>query len=661
MITDVLSTLVTVAQKIYEQVQLAKANQSQCQLLQTRIQIVIAAVKGLEKIPKADQYRPGLLELNKSLQEALKLVTKFTEEKSWFKKVLKAGISEGEFKAVNEKLQKCMENLNLGLAAQQIVSRDQDAKAQKEDFENIQKKLDTILRLNQEANKALQKLQFDQGENQAILLRQFASMKARLTDKASKPLIDKHLQIPYYQLRFNQAIGKGAFGNVYVGQFRKQNVAIKSIESSLSKEDQEQFVRELQIMNRLHSPHIVQLYGACLEPERLCLVMEYMEQGSLYAVLGKSPLDPSQQKGIALSIAKGLCYLHSQSMVHCDLKSANVLLNAKGEAKIADFGLSKASTQSIKGISLTSQAIEWQAPECLSTHPKFTPESDIYAFGVILYEIVTGKRPFAEIQKQNTKEIIKKVLAGQRDPIPANVAPLYRELIQGCWQTNPRQRPSLETIIEKLEAFTPDLVATIKINRPAPSGAKPEVGAIEPLADKKQKADRNPSANVNVNANANANASANATASPSPMLSLFKAVDVDKDSNKTNAEDEYQKGMRFEKAKQYDEAFKAYSTAVKLGHIKAHTNLGFFHLQGWGGAIKDAKKAFEYFSISANKGHPRAMINLAALYQYGQGVTKDLTKAVGWYDKAAALGDENAKTASIKLQSNLQTVRRAPA
>jgi hypothetical protein len=573
MITDILQSIATVAQKIYEEVQRAKANQAQCQLLKTRIDVIVKATKDLEKVPNADHYRPGLVALKSCLDEALKFIQEFSKDTGWFKKVLKAGTAEAQFKQINENLHKTIEQLNLGLIAQQILNREQDIKAQKIDFEGMQKQQDIIAKLNQEAINALQKLKFDQTHQNEIVLKQLASMRAKLTGTAVKLEIEAHLLVPYHELMFNEMIGEGGFGKVYLGQWNEQTVAIKSVDG-ITQAEHEQFVREVQIMSRLHSPHIVQLYGACLEAESHCLVMEHMTQGSLHQVLGEKTLTPKQQKAYAISIAKGLFYLHSKGIVHCDLKSANILISAHHEAKLTDFGISKTATQSIKATAEKSQAIAWQAPECLQKHPKFTMESDIYAFGMIVWEMVTGKRPFASLDK---KGICDAVLSGKGETLPKEMPEFYQKLISSCWHSDPHKRPNLKTLITQLENYNP-----------------------------------------------------------------------------ASAEEDFEQGRKHEAAKAYQEAFACYKKAVAQNHLKAHTNLGFMYLNGLG-TDKNLPQALDCFTTAAKGGHVRAMMNLATMCQYGQGVAVDLSQALEWYNKAASLGDEKAKTLSLKLQNNFQT------
>lgn len=593
MITDLLQSIATVGQAIYQKVQQVKGNQAQCQVLKERVRTILQLINGLDKVQNADQYKPGLIALEDCLKEALNFIVQFTKDKSWFKQAFKANSIKEKVEKINEDLQKAMDLLNLGMNAKQIIDHEADVKAQREDIAQFIKQQDLLIKkVNDVGLQNIQETKQKQDE-MALLLKQFASLKRNQQNQAKeKSVIEPHLMLSFNEFEFGEKIGCGSFGTIYLGNYCDQTVAIKTVENTLSDEDYKQFVREVQIMSRLRSPHIVQLYGACLEPENLCLSMEYMDKGSLNKVLTQSPLTLQKQKEYALSIAKGLSYLHKHNIVHCDLKSSNILINSKGEVKITDFGLSKTNMKSIRVIHEKSQAIEWQAPECLKLQAKFTSASDVYAFGMILWELTTGKKPFAQFtQEDREKVIIEAILAGKRETIPSNISPIFQDLIKSCWEQDPFKRPALKSIIAKLESIE---------------------------HEQSVKKDKIEEQNI--------------------------------DTNKI-----YEQGIQYENDKKYAESFEAYKRASELGHIKAQTNLGFCYLKGQGTSI-DLNKAFQCLENSSKQGHARAMVNLALMYKHGRGVEKDITKAREWYGKAAALGDPTAIAENMKLQGNAQVV-----
>jgi len=448
--TSALSNIYAVAKLIYAQVQLVKANQEQSKRLAERIQIIEDSVRGLGNIQDKDYYQKGLNDLLSGLQNCLAFMQQLSQTSS-FNAFFKAGNYNQQFASLNEELQKSIQQLNLGLNAQQVFNREKDKQDQQADIEFIKKNHAEIIKQVQKANAGIGQLDLELKENHDIMLNQFASMKALilgLNKAAEKPPIDPHHIVPYFELVFDQKLATGSFGQIYLGRWRGQVTVIKSIEGVFSEEDKAHFIREVQIMSQCRDKHITQFYGASLEPGRACLLMEHMEKGSLYQVLEK-PLPLHLQKQIALEIARGLQYLHARDILHRDLKSANILINADNHAKLSDFGLSKTRAASVKTTQRKSEAVRWLAPECFS-RGSYTTQSDIYSYGVILWELLSGKRPYAGITEA---EIPKRTLEGNRDPLTGIPEPCAT-LIKQCWSIDPTKRPTLPHIIEALERYT---------------------------------------------------------------------------------------------------------------------------------------------------------------------------------------------------------------
>lgn len=462
MLSDTLKTIFSIAEKIYTQVKLTQANQMQCKTLSERVAFVSSAVKKLEGVKDADHYLPGLYALQDCLNEVLQFIKQFSKDTSWFKQILKAGTSKERFAELNEKLQKDVQLLNLGLGAQAIVNREQDKAAELADSTYIHKHLETIIKLNQEHDLKLHRIETKLDEHRAIHARQLASVRGHLVAlldakiEKTKPLIDPHevTQIPFHELIIKDKLADGSFSKVFLGVWRMEEVVIKILQADYKSDLMTQLIREIKIMARLRNKHVVQLYGACIEDDHPCLVMEHMERGSLDKVLSKEKFSVTQQRQVALDIAKGLYYLHSCGIIHRDLKSANVLINIHGEAKLTDFGLSKIRSTSVAAAKESSHSIAWLAPECLKRSTMVTAQADIYSFGVILWEICTSKLPFADCKDEST--MIKRVCTGKRDMVPDEIPTVYRKIIQGCWQLDPLERPSLIDIIQELTAYNPE-------------------------------------------------------------------------------------------------------------------------------------------------------------------------------------------------------------
>ncbi|KYR02814.1 leucine-rich repeat-containing protein (LRR) [Tieghemostelium lacteum] len=285
-------------------------------------------------------------------------------------------------------------------------------------------------------------------------------------------------KIPYDQLQIEGLIGEGGAALVYRAKYKGKDVAVKRLKTvdgtsgsdqptdindiTLSKAFNE-FRRECWVMSNLEHPNIVQLRGLCLDP--LCIVTEYLPQGNLYNFLHKEGCKFSWvfRLKVALDISSGMAFLHSSTppIIHRDLKSPNILLASLDEssstlAKVVDFGLSGLQH------TITNRGVEnplWLAPEILSKNRDYSSSSDVYAFGVILWELLTCRDYFSEISFMTIVE--EKVINGERPQIPEDCNPLYAQLIRDCWQQDPDLRPKFsqieETILEIVETMFPDL------------------------------------------------------------------------------------------------------------------------------------------------------------------------------------------------------------
>ncbi|XP_058115426.1 probable serine/threonine-protein kinase PBL28 isoform X2 [Magnolia sinica] len=199
-------------------------------------------------------------------------------------------------------------------------------------------------------------------------------------------------------------LGKGGFGRVYRGVLRSgEVVAIKKMELPPFKaaEGEREFRVEVDILSRLDHPNLVALIGYCADGKHRFLVYEFMHNGNLQDHLNgisELKMDWPLRLKVALGAARGLAYLHSNSalgipIVHRDLKSTNILLSENFDAKISDFGLAKLMPEG-QEMYVTTRVLGtfgYFDPEYTSTG-KLTLQSDVYAFGVVLLELLTGRR-----------------------------------------------------------------------------------------------------------------------------------------------------------------------------------------------------------------------------------------------------------------------------
>ncbi|KAM4690060.1 high affinity nerve growth factor receptor [Rhinophrynus dorsalis] len=269
-------------------------------------------------------------------------------------------------------------------------------------------------------------------------------------------------------------LGEGAFGKVFLAECynltpenEKTLVAVKALKEATENARQD-FQREAELLTVLQHEHIVKFYGVCTDGEPLIMVFEYMKHGDLNRFLrshgpdakildnGNSQpfgqLSLTQMLQIATQIASGMVYLASLHFVHRDLATRNCLVGNNLVVKIGDFGMSRDiySTDYYRVGGRTMLPIRWMPPESI-LYRKFTTESDIWSFGVVLWEIFTyGKQPWYQLS--NT-EAIECITQGRELERPRTCPTEVYNIMQGCWQREPQQRLNIKQIHAKLQAL----------------------------------------------------------------------------------------------------------------------------------------------------------------------------------------------------------------
>jgi tRNA A-37 threonylcarbamoyl transferase component Bud32 len=272
-------------------------------------------------------------------------------------------------------------------------------------------------------------------------------------DSTSLPAEFEKLDVK--QIKLGQRIGKGSFGEVYLGTYLGTEVAVKKLPANkLSTQFMQEFAREAALMRGLRHPNVVQFLGATMDEPDICIVTEYMAKGSLYHLLHdpKVAISWEMVRKIALDAAKGMAYLHMRSpaIIHRDLKSHNLLVDENWKVKVCDFGLSKIAVDQQNTMTACGTPC-WTAPEILR-NARYTTKADVFSYGIVLWELVTRDEPFAGMPAFQVIFAVGNKSA--RLPLPQVCPPELIKLIVSCWQEDPSLRPPFSDIIIYLERLS---------------------------------------------------------------------------------------------------------------------------------------------------------------------------------------------------------------
>ncbi|KAM8719366.1 hypothetical protein ACLKA7_011995 [Drosophila subpalustris] len=266
--------------------------------------------------------------------------------------------------------------------------------------------------------------------------------------------------VDFSEVTLGEKVGHGSYGVVCKAMWRNKLVAVKEFFASAEQKDIEKEVKQL---SRVKHPNIIALHGISSYQQATYLIMEYAEGGSLHNFLhGK--VKPAYSLAHAMSwarqCAEGVAHLHGMSpkpLIHRDLKPLNLLLTNKGRnLKICDFG-----TVADKSTMMTNNrgSAAWMAPEVFEGS-KYTEKCDIFSWAIVLWEVLSRKQPFKDID--NAYTIQWKIYKGERPPLLDNCPKHIEQLMTACWKTAPEDRPSMQYIVGKMNEIIKDYVGADK-------------------------------------------------------------------------------------------------------------------------------------------------------------------------------------------------------
>ncbi|KAF7092371.1 hypothetical protein CFC21_094862 [Triticum aestivum] len=305
-----------------------------------------------------------------------------------------------------------------------------------------------------------------------------SATQADVASLAAGITVDKSVEFTYQELfnategfNITHKIGQGGFGAVYYAELVGEKAAIKKMDMQATQE----FLAELKVLTHVHHLNLVRLIGYCTESS-LFLVYEFVENGNLSQHLrgtGYEPLSWAERVRIALDSARGLEYIHEHTVpvyIHRDIKSANILIDKNTRAKVADFGLTKLTE--VGGASLQTRVVGtfgYMPPEYVR-YGDISRKVDVYAFGVVLYELISGKdaivRPtdgsasgsrglvylFEEaLTALDPKEGLQKLIDPKLgDDYPVDAILMMTHLANACTEEDPKLRPTMRSVVVAL-------------------------------------------------------------------------------------------------------------------------------------------------------------------------------------------------------------------
>lgn len=473
-IMDFVDPILTIAEKLHELCGEVKANKKRCRRLAVRVSALVELVKavkltGLGKTP--DQVKRGLQELKVTLESAEEVVKKYASS-SCLKRIVKAFDLGEEFGSLNERLNDAAQLLSLTLQVEQRDRMDkvfkenrrkkEDEDDRREDYEELQNLLQSLADEKEKTRVSVDAVQVKVEQTQ----KDVQDIKGIL-ESLRRPSI--HLQdireIRPEELTYDipiEPIMKSDNFELFKGEYNKFTVAIKRYTYTVStspKQMRSIFHKEVETMKRFESPHILRMFGICVQNENgpnptYLIVMEFCEKGNLRYVLDSpSKLPWDRKTRMCLDAAQGLYRLHQSEekfKVHGCITSSKFLVAAGYRVKLGGFELAKTEISLKNSKENKNSSMMYISPQQLKDiNHQYDKACEIYSFGIVLWEIATRQVPFKDCSSYS--KMYKKVWVEKTvEPLSHDCPSQLKELINACRSFEPFQRPSAGVLVDKL-------------------------------------------------------------------------------------------------------------------------------------------------------------------------------------------------------------------
>ncbi|KAJ7613100.1 kinase-like domain-containing protein [Roridomyces roridus] len=497
-VVTVLRTAYTILKFIHSTVESIKTSKEQLTLLSSSVTDLLTTLNSelIESRLLPDRCTKALADLETLLRDIHRFIE--TEQDTGFLKLLL------QQDARSAKVESFYRRIGMATAAFQIVSLRsvqmmlaESKSAQTRDTEVLHAYLSTLeknhtklfrtLEINQNNTIAMmvsiQKQLNKQSVNRAE--QQFYTHALEyLTSRSGKQVKVEDWMIASFEVEYDveEQIGAGGFGTVYRGAWNRTEVAIKVLHNEVGMKPSSAALRaEIDIWSTLRHPNIVQFLGANTMDDKPFIVMPYFPYNAKeYLRAQPTTFEPLY---ILRDISLGLEYLHSRKICHGDLKGINVLVENSGRALLCDFGLArlKADTSARTGSSEPAQMVHgsrnWMAPELFGGF-RHRPSSDVYAFGMTVYELYTGDIPLFSVPYADLVDLVVRRGARPQRPHPDDgrvIPDELWELTEQCWASDPQQRPAVTRIHDTIQ----NMIAYVPLSDPpAPLEAGGETAGV---------------------------------------------------------------------------------------------------------------------------------------------------------------------------------------